>query len=77
MSADECTVLEFFRRYETGPHQMLFFTLYNCKMPANRLRTAMRGLIERGLVVKERPEQAYSLTRDGYRLSLTAVVDAD
>jgi predicted transcriptional regulator len=29
----------------------------------------MRRLIDKGLVIKERPQQAYSLTRAGYELS--------
>src|SRR5690606_10360318 len=54
-----------------GPEQMLFFNPGDCKVAPAPFRTAMESLMNRGLVVKERPKQAYSLTRSGYQLSLS------
>ncbi len=71
MSATEAVILTFFRRYQIGPHQMLFFNSGDCKLGPSSFRTAMQSLVSRGLVVKERPPQAYSLTRNGYDLSLS------
>jgi hypothetical protein len=71
MTADECTILAFFRRYAIGPEEMLFFNPGDCKVSPGAFRTAMDSLMNRGLVIKERPKQAYSLTRHGYRLSLS------
>lgn len=70
MTPSEKDVLGFFRRYQVGPTQMLFFNPGDCKLTPSDLRAAMRCLIEKGLVIKERPEQAYSLTRAGYERSL-------
>jgi predicted transcriptional regulator len=71
MSATETAILTFFRRYQIGPHQMLFFNANDCKLGPGSFRTAMQSLVSRGLVIKERPAKAYSLTRDGYDLSLS------
>ena len=66
MTANECTILEFFHRYQMGPQQMLFVNPGDCKLPANHFNAAMQSLMGRGLMNKERPNRAYSLTRQGY-----------
>jgi hypothetical protein len=71
MSSDECKILAFFRHYDIGPDEMLFFNPGECKVGPTPFRNAMDSLISRGLVIKERPKQAYSLTRRGYHLSLS------
>lgn len=71
MTADECAILAFFRQYDIGPEEMLFFNPGDCKVAPAPFRNAMESLMSQGLVVKERPKQAYSLTRNGYQLSLS------
>lgn len=70
MTTEELRILLFFRRFQVGPEEMLFFTPNDCKVAAKHFIDAMHSLIEKDLVVKERPAQAYSLTKSGYRLSL-------
>ena len=72
MTAEEWDILRFFRRFQVGPAEMLFFTTTDCKVAAGHFVSAMRSLIEKDLVVKERPAQAYSLTSAGYQISLSA-----
>ncbi len=71
MTSDEFSVLALFRQYDTDPYQMLFFGSNNCKLSEDQLLRAMRSLIDRGFVAKERPQRAYSLTPNGYRISIT------
>jgi hypothetical protein len=71
MTPAEANILTFFRRYGARPTQMLFFNPNDCKMSPAPFRTAMESLMRRGLVIKERPKLAYSLTRGGYDLSLS------
>ncbi len=77
MKVAEWDILRFFRRYQVGPAEMLFFGPKDRKVAAGSFRAAMGSLIEQGLVVKERPEQAYSLTTAGYRASLLAPQKTD
>lgn len=70
MNPSECAILTFFRRYDIGPAEMLFFNPTDCKLPVTPFNNAMESLMRRGLVIKERHKLAYSLTRDGYDLSL-------
>jgi hypothetical protein len=72
MKTAELDILRFFRHYQVGPAEMLFFGPNDRKGAAGTFRSAMGSLISQGLVVKERPEQAYSLTSAGYRASLSA-----
>jgi hypothetical protein len=69
MSEAENDILRLFRRYQVGEAEMLFFTggLAN---PSRKFKTAMQSLIERGMVIKERRQDAYSLTTTGFRASL-------
>jgi RIO-like serine/threonine protein kinase len=70
MTSIECAILGFFRRYQIMPNEMLFFNPHDCKIAPTAFDTAMRSLVDRGLVAKERAKQAYSLTEQGYDLSL-------
>ena len=54
-------VFAIFRRYQVGPHQMLFIN-----NPPGGMRTALAGLISAGLILRERPKNAYCLTDLGY-----------
>jgi hypothetical protein len=76
MSASESTILQFFRRYQIGPAQMLFFNPGDCKLSTGMFNSAMQSLIARGMVIKERPKQAYSLTHTGYDASMLEPVAA-
>lgn len=71
MTATEFAIMGFFRRYKIRPDEMLFFNPADCKMSPGPFNTAMESLMRRGLVIKERPKQAYSLTRNGYAVSRT------
>lgn len=76
MNLAERTVLEFFRRFDASPREMLFFNPGCCPLSAESFQAAMDSLIVRRLVVKERPRNAYSLTRAGYERSLTVTGSA-
>jgi len=69
MSAAEIRILKHFRRYEVKPAEMLFVNFHECRVTAHGFAAAMKRLIDKGLVIKERPLQAYSLTRAGYDLT--------
>jgi RIO-like serine/threonine protein kinase len=69
MTATEFAIMGFFRRYKILPEEMLFFNPADCKMSPGPFNTAMESLMRRGLVIKERPKQAYSLTRNGYDIA--------
>ena len=69
MTAAEWRILSLFRRYQVGPAEMLFVNSRDCRVTAEGFVSAMRRLIENGMVVKEHPHQAYSLTRAGYEAS--------
>ncbi|HEV2968492.1 MAG TPA: hypothetical protein VGY55_00795 [Pirellulales bacterium] len=70
MNPTESAILGFFDIYRAGPGQMVFFQPGACKLPVERFKAGMESLIERQLVVKERPKHAYSLTHRGYQHSL-------
>ena len=69
MNAAECSILDFFGRYLVGPSEMLFCCANDCRITDRRFRSAMLSLVEKGLMIKERPRQAYSLTEAGYRVA--------
>ena len=73
MTASERSILDCFRRFQAGPDEMLFLNPADVKMQPTPFRNAMQSLMRQSLVVKERPKAAYSLTRNGYDLSLAAV----
>jgi hypothetical protein len=70
MNGTEVDILRLFRAYGVTPHQMLFFPAGFAKAESRKFAGAMVSMIERGLVVKERRHEAYSLTARGYRESL-------
>jgi DNA-binding IclR family transcriptional regulator len=69
MNAAEWSILDLFRRYLVRPSEMLFCNAGNCRITDSSFHSAMLRLVQRGLVVKERPRCAYSLTEAGYRLA--------
>ena len=71
MTANECAVLVFFRQYLIQPDEMLCFNAGDLKLPPDRFQATMHSLMQRGFVIKERPQQAYSLTKQGYWASLS------
>ncbi len=68
----ESAILAYFRRYRIQPAEMLFFNSHDCKLPDKPFLAAMDSLVHRGMVVKERPTAAYSLTQAGYNLSVAS-----
>ena len=74
MTDCETAIMLYFRRYDVGAGQMLFFDTGPARGDADAFDRAMGDLIRRGLVVRERPQFAYSLTDSGYRASLAARV---
>ena len=69
ITAAEWRILGLFRRYRVRPAEMLFVNFRDCRVTARGFIYAMRRLMAHGLVVKEHPRQAYSLTRAGYEMS--------
>ena len=69
MSAVEMRILQLFHRYQVRPAEMLFVNCHEFRVSASGFASAMRRFIDKGFVVKERPQQAYSLTRAGYEIS--------
>jgi hypothetical protein len=72
MTATELSILRVFRSYRVGPAEMLFLNSGDCRVSASSFLPAMRRLIDKGMIIKERPEHAYSLTKAGYEMSLSA-----
>jgi hypothetical protein len=72
MSDAEVKILRQFRQYRMGARAMLFFNAGLSRSHPRAFCQAMTALIRDGLVVKERPRDAYSLTPLGYRASLDA-----
>jgi len=77
MNPVECAILVFFRRYRIMPAEMLFFNPTDCKLATRPFNAAMQSLMRQGLVVKERPNLAYSLTPAGYDASISAEQGAE
>lgn len=69
MTAAESRILAMFCRYQVRPAEMLFVNPRECQITTRGFASAMGRLIEKGLVIKERPHHAYSLTRAGYAIS--------
>jgi hypothetical protein len=74
MTAAEMRILRAFRSYQVGPAEMLFLNSSDCRVSASSFLPAMRRLIDKGMIVKERPAHAYSLTKAGYEMSRSAPV---
>ena len=65
MTVAEWNILRQFRIYQVRPAEMLFVTARDCRVTGRTFLSAMRRLVEKGLVVKEHPKEAYSLTQAG------------
>jgi hypothetical protein len=72
MTDAEAKILRQFRQYRMGASGMLFFNAGMSRTHPRAFCQAMTALIRDGLVVKERPRDAYSLTPRGYQASLDA-----
>jgi hypothetical protein len=72
MTESEAQIMRYFRRFDVGVGQMLFFDTGPARTDAAGFHEAMGSLIRRGLVVQERPQCAYSLTQRGLRAALSA-----
>jgi hypothetical protein len=72
MTTSEHEIMRYFRRFDVGVGEMLFFDTGPARVDPSKFHNAMGSLIRQGLVVEERPKGAYSLTDRGYRISLTA-----
>jgi hypothetical protein len=72
MSEHEMNIMRCFRRYRVEAGGMLFFNEVASKPHPPSFHAAMSSLIRDGLVVKERPRDAYSLTARGHLASLSA-----
>ncbi|HJS09098.1 MAG TPA: hypothetical protein VJ809_15620 [Pirellulales bacterium] len=70
LNGAERDILRLFRAYGVTAHQMLFFPGGFAKPESRKFTSSINSMIERGLVVKERHHEAYSLTAHGYRESL-------
>jgi hypothetical protein len=70
MTGTELDILRLFRDYGVTAHQMLFFPAAFSKPESRKFTVAMQSMIERGLVVRERNHEAFSLTARGYREAL-------
>jgi DNA-binding HxlR family transcriptional regulator len=71
-NASEAEILRLFRSYRVRASEMLFFNQGVSKARPAHLSRALQSLVDRGMVVKERHPDAYSLTDRGYRASLVA-----
>jgi hypothetical protein len=71
MNDSEKAVLRLFRTYEMEPYQILCLHGGFAKSHPREFSNAIRSLIERDLMVKERWRDAYSLTAQGYVASLS------
>jgi hypothetical protein len=70
ISGAELDILRIFRAYAVKEHEMLFFPTNFTKPQSREFTGAMQSMIERGWVIKERRQGAYSLTALGYSESL-------
>jgi hypothetical protein len=66
MVRSEYDILAIFRSYRVGPNKMLFLNGF----VNDQFTRAMRVLVDKKLVVKDRREHAYYLTPEGYTASL-------
>ncbi len=66
MTPAELRIMAIFRSFRVGPYKMLCMNHFI----DDAFLAAMENLIDRKLVVKDRPAHAYYLTRAGYDASL-------
>lgn len=66
MTPAEHKIMAVFRRFRVGPYKMLCMNHF----VDEAFLAAMEHLIDRKLVVKDRPAHAYYLTRAGYEAAL-------
>ncbi len=66
MTPAELEIMAIFRRFRVGPNKMLCMDNFIDDM----FLAAMENLVDRKLVVKDRPAHAYYLTLAGYKAAL-------
>jgi hypothetical protein len=71
MTLDEEKIMRHFRAYRVAADEMLFFNTTSSSPHSPQFFKAMAALIGRGLVQKESPKNAYSLTPLGSQLMRT------
>ncbi len=67
LSEEETSILRFFCVYNVEAEEMLFFNLQHGKTHSPEFKRAMSSLMEQGLVVQERHQDAFSLTIKGHQ----------
>jgi predicted transcriptional regulator len=72
MTQTERDIMRHFRQYHIGVNEMLCFNTTMANSNSPKFQSAMTALIRTGMVVKERHRHAYSLTPDGFTLSMSA-----
>jgi hypothetical protein len=72
MTKTERDIMRHFRQYHIGVNEMLCFNTTMANSNSPKFQSAMTALIRTGMVVKERHRHAYSLTPDGFTLSMSA-----
>ena len=72
MTTAEIEIMLYFRQYDVGIGQMLFFYSGLAKSHPPKFHQAMASLMRNGLVIEERYRAAYSLTPRGFQASRTA-----
>lgn len=72
MNPAEVKILRQFRSYGLRTNEMLFFNRSLAKPHLPEFTRAIQTLVERGLIVKERRQDAYSLTTLGYQVSISS-----
>lgn len=70
MTNAERTILSTFRRFDMQPNKMLCLGSIVGNLNTREFQVAMDSLIEKGMVLRERPKHAYCLTRSGYDASI-------
>ena len=68
MTQHEATIMKHFKSYRVTTDEMLFFNTTAGKAHSREFQAAMISLMRNGMVNKEMPKNAYSLTAQGYRM---------
>jgi hypothetical protein len=72
MNPSEAKILRQFRSYGLRTNEMLFFNRSLAKPHLPEFVRAIQTLVDRGMIVQERHQDAYSLTTRGYQASISA-----
>ncbi len=72
MTNTERAILRHFRQYQIGVNEMLCFNTTMANSSSQKFQSAISSLVRNGLIVKERRRHAYSLTAEGFAVSMSA-----